>query len=356
MDALTSNIEQREMALHAINSQFTTQAKQMVAQIQTLEEQNAKLQEKSKEVEAVSKQNAKLQERVKKLAQEKENLSKKRKEDEEKRTQTEREAADAMDSLQAKDVRQKLNDPELHVSREEVTPLRSEERKPEMSPPNTTQVSQLEQTVSSLEKDRSRLHHDLQQCLFEIHRRDQYIQQVAHKARDTLCSRWSRTKPLCPLSSAPVSQSHQQEALFTEVAPGAPQERSRETETAAQLTDRLQELEQNLSEERTRREAAEEALISAEDRLKLLQTREVPRDFSIDMEPDEEWDAVSLDPSQPLISRKVRGSALLCRQWLRGRSLYFSRILRSRTRAPYLFMGYLLTLHVLLLLCLTGAL
>ncbi|XP_055076961.1 golgin subfamily B member 1-like [Periophthalmus magnuspinnatus] len=356
MDALTSNIEQREMALHAINNQYASQAKhttQLVAQIQMLEEQNARLQDKAKEIEVVSKENAKLQERVRKLAQEREDLLIKREQVEESKALKEQESSNAMErlttekeSLQVKDARRKINDTEtgVHIAREEMTPLRSEQGKPDMPLPTTSQMSQMEQTVSGLEKERTRLHQDLQQCLFEIHRRDQYIQQVANKLQQVEQEKAS----LC-------AQLRQQGALYTEVAPGAPQERNSEAE-AAQLSDRLQELEQSLSEERSRREAAEEALCAAEDRAKLLQSRETQRDFSIDMEPEEEWDAVSLDPNQPLLTRKVRGSLLSCRQWLRGRSLYFSRVLRSRSRAPYLFMGYLLTLHVLLLMCLTGAL
>ncbi|XP_055010852.1 golgin subfamily B member 1-like isoform X3 [Boleophthalmus pectinirostris] len=345
MDALTGNIEQREMALHAINNQYAAQAKhaaQLVAQIQILEEQN------TKEKEAFGKENAKLQDRVRKLVQEKEELLTKRKEAEESKTQKERESSDAVkrltaenETLQAKEARRKINDPEtgVHISREEMTPLRSEPRKPDTPPPTTTRLSQMEQTVTGLEKERARLHQDLQQCLFEIHRRDQYIQQVASKLQQVEQEKASL-----------YTQLQQQGAPYTEVAPGAPQERSSE----AELLERLQELERSLCEERSRRETAEEALSAADERTKLLQSREAQRDFTIDLEPDE--DAVSLDPNQPLLTRKVRGSLLSCRRWLRGRGLYFSRLLRSRSRAPYLFVGYLLLVHVLLLLCLSGAL
>ncbi|KAJ0056813.1 hypothetical protein NL108_018108, partial [Boleophthalmus pectinirostris] len=98
MDALTGNIEQREMALHAINNQYAAQAKhaaQLVAQIQILEEQN------TKEKEAFGKENAKLQDRVRKLVQEKEELLTKRKEAEESKTQKERESSDAVKRLTA---------------------------------------------------------------------------------------------------------------------------------------------------------------------------------------------------------------------------------------------------------------
>lgn len=53
---------------------------------------------------------------------------------------------------------------------------------------------------------------------------------------------------------------------------------------------------------------------------------------------------------------QVKGGMLACRRWLRGRSLYCSKLLTSRARSRYLFLGYLLILHVAVLMCLTGAL
>lgn len=53
---------------------------------------------------------------------------------------------------------------------------------------------------------------------------------------------------------------------------------------------------------------------------------------------------------------QVKGGVVACRRWLRGRSLYFSRLLTSRARSRYFFLAYLLTIHVLVLMCLTGAL
>lgn len=115
-------------------------------------------------------------------------------------------------------------------------------------------------------------------------------------------------------------------------------------------------------------------------------SRVTQSDLSIDMETEEDWDALSFDPNQPLITRKVnhhicspfqyhvwkhftviirfslwlpfqvKGGVATCRRWLRGRSLYFSRLLTSRARSRHIFLAYLLTLHVLVLMCLTGAL
>lgn len=52
----------------------------------------------------------------------------------------------------------------------------------------------------------------------------------------------------------------------------------------------------------------------------------------------------------------MSGGVLACRRWLRGRSLYFSRLLTGRARSRHLFLAYLLLVHVLVLLCLSGAL
>lgn len=84
MDVLTGNLEQREMALHAINRQYSSQAEhssQLLAEMQKLEEVNQRLQteitaakeEHQKLLTAVSSQNAHLKEEVgKSLAEKKE--------------------------------------------------------------------------------------------------------------------------------------------------------------------------------------------------------------------------------------------------------------------------------------------
>lgn len=85
MTALTENLEQREMALHAINSQFTAQAKhasQLVSEIQTLQEQNKSLadeisllkEEHQKRLSTLVNDNTHLHQEVRKLFAEKEEL------------------------------------------------------------------------------------------------------------------------------------------------------------------------------------------------------------------------------------------------------------------------------------------
>uniref|UniRef100_A0A3Q2Z2E6 Golgin subfamily B member 1-like n=1 Tax=Hippocampus comes TaxID=109280 RepID=A0A3Q2Z2E6_HIPCM len=85
MNALTENLEQREMSLHAINNQYTAQAKHtshLISEIQKLDLQNKKLHEEinlAKEehqssLTAVSNENARLIEDIRKHLAEKEEL------------------------------------------------------------------------------------------------------------------------------------------------------------------------------------------------------------------------------------------------------------------------------------------
>ncbi|XP_068438323.1 golgin subfamily B member 1-like isoform X2 [Clinocottus analis] len=224
------------------------------------------------------------------------------------------------------------------------------------------------EAVRRLEAEKLRLHGDLQRCLMEIQQRDQYYQQLNLKMQQAVEEKGAAAAQLRAISQTLrdsedrchwlEDQVQTQGSVFAEDAPGAPQERSSDAAAAEPaentlLRERLFELEQILTAERTRRETAEEALRLTEDAKSAC--RDPARDFSIEMEAEEEWQ-LSLDPGQPLLSRKVKGGAAACRRWLRGRSLYFSRLLTGRARSRYFFLFYLFTLHLLLLMCLTGAL
>lgn len=223
--------------------------------------------------------------------------------------------------------------------------------------------------VSRWEAERSQLHGSLQRCVYEIQQRDQYLLQLNTKLQQAVEEKGTVSAQLRAVSQTLRDtqdrchwlegqiQNQAQESVYAEVAPGAPQERSSESmmsdpTEALQLRERLLELEQSLAEERARRE-------TAEDRAKRAgsgSSRDAHRDFSIEMETEEEWDALTLNPNQPLITQKVKGGVVLCRRWLRGRSLYFSRLLTSRARSRYVFLAYLFTIHMLVFMCLTGAL
>ncbi|XP_068584838.1 golgin subfamily B member 1 [Cebidichthys violaceus] len=284
--------------------------------------------------------------------------------------QSEKEGPEAMQKMEEL---QHRVPPEREISSQQQgsTVLRSEAERKDTLPVKESVVlagrSGADEAVSRLEAERIRLHGDLQRCLYEIQQRDQYSQQLNLKLHQAVEENGAAAAQLRAVSQTLRDaqdrchwlehQVQSQGSVFAEVAPGAPQERSNdstmaETAEASQLRERLLELEQSLTEERTRRETVEEALRLTEDGAKSVGSR----DFSIEMETEEEWEALSLDPNQPLITRKVKGGAVACRRWLRGRSLYFSRLLTSRARSRYFFLGYLLTIHLLVFMCLTGAL
>ncbi|XP_055769950.1 golgin subfamily B member 1-like isoform X3 [Salvelinus fontinalis] len=245
-------------------------------------------------------------------------------------------------------------------------------------------------SLTQLQAERTQLQSHLQRCLYEIQQRDLHCQQLNAKLQQVVEEKGGVSAQLRAVSQtlrdtqnrcywlenqALPNQHHQglakQVAVSVEVAPGAPQERSSavvdmEALEAGELRTRLVEVEQSvvqlsesLAEERTRREAAEEALGLAEDRAKSVDSspsRTTQRDFSIQLDTEEEWEALILNPNEPLFTRKVKGGMLACRRWIRGRSLYCSKLLTSRARSRYLFLGYLLILHVAVLMCLTGVL
>ncbi|XP_042323426.1 golgin subfamily B member 1 isoform X2 [Sceloporus undulatus] len=154
-------------------------------------------------------------------------------------------------------------------------------------------------------------------------------------------------------------------SLLTDAAPGAPQEKSehpRESYTPelqelqmrlseaqqqqSNAKEGLMQLEELLQEEQDRRLAAEEAYAAAQDHIRRLESAEWTHalDTSIDIPPSPEH-AMLVGPADGSFS-KIRGSTGLRRVL---RSLFC-----SRRRLPLLATVYLLTVHILLLLCFTG--
>ncbi|XP_028442318.1 LOW QUALITY PROTEIN: golgin subfamily B member 1 [Perca flavescens] len=361
MNALTENLEQREMALHAINSQYTSQAKrasQLVSEMQKLEQQNNRLNEEislSKEenqklLTAARNENARLQEEVRKHLAEREELERRHHQIQssqgELQVQMEQQSSSMnaimektmseKESLQAKEARQKMGElqqtvkkmqtnrlpPEKEIIRyqEETADLRSDTERKDTLPVKETVVlagqSGMDEVVSRLEAERIQLHGDLQRCMYEIQQRDQYLQQLNLKLQQEVEEKGAVAAQLRAVSQTlrdtqnrchwleTQVQGQSQGSVYAEVAPGAPQERSINSMTAgtaeaSQLQERLLELEQSLTDERARRETAEEALRLAEDRAKSVESslsRDSQRDFSIEMEAE---DAVGNSQSQP---------------------------------------------------------
>ncbi|XP_049574535.1 golgin subfamily B member 1 isoform X2 [Syngnathus scovelli] len=237
---------------------------------------------------------------------------------------------------------------------------------------NPVSQKEMEEAVSRLEAERVQLHRELQLCLYDIQQRDQYFEQLNSKLQQAMEEKGAVTAHLSAMSQTLSdtqnrcrwleSQGQTQGAVEAQVAPGGPQEKNStvvaQTIEVDQLRERLLEVERSLADERYRRETAEEALHLAEASTKSSSlSQDLRRDFSsIEMEADDEWEAVSLNPNQPLITRKMKGGMVACRRWFRGRGLYFSRLLMSRARSRYFFLAYLVAIHVLVLMCLTGAL
>ncbi|XP_048825630.1 GRIP and coiled-coil domain-containing protein 2-like [Brienomyrus brachyistius] len=249
---------------------------------------------------------------------------------------------------------------------------------------------------------RRQLESDLQRCLQEIHQRDLRFQQVNAQLLQTVEEKMGLASQLKTMSQTLrdtqlnlgdlqnrcywlesqiqtfPGQGHAHGAVAPEVPPGAPQERSitevaMDTPQASELRSRLVEVEQqlvstqhdltqlaeSLTEERARRQVAEEALGLAEERVKSMNasiSRTSQGEFTIHLESDDEREALIIDPSENVVTRKMKGGVLSCKRWLRGRSLYCSKLLTSRAKSRYLFLAYLLTLHVIVFMCFTGTL
>lgn len=201
--------------------------------------------------------------------------------------------------------------------------------------------------VKQLLAEKSQLQNEMQRCLQEMHQRDQCFQMNARGE------------------------------MRAEVPPGAPQERASviveiDNMELNDLRKRLVEIElhyessqrevsqlaEKLEEERTRREAAEEALLAEQqdERHGENGLRHVAREYeyAVQMESEDEREALIIDPREHIVVRKVKGGALSVRRWLRGRSIYCSKLLTSRAKSRYFFLTYLLTLHIVVFMCLSG--
>ncbi|NXH46383.1 GOGB1 protein, partial [Dicaeum eximium] len=242
---------------------------------------------------------------------------------------------------------------------------------------------------SSLETEMKHLQAQLSDSLKELHQKELRIQQLNSKLSQVFEEKNALSLQLRG-SSRSICENHQRysevlnrclvlerqlqelqaadksmELFATDAAPGAPQEKNEPqrgtyTPELQELQLRLSEtehlhsstkqdmkyLEEQLEEERDRRLAAEEALFAAQDQIRRLQSSEWAPSLSasIDMAPGHEQ-ALLIDSMDNNSSRTQ--STLGLRRLLRS-------LFRSRTRLPLLVAMYLLALHVLLFLCLTG--
>ncbi|XP_028812550.1 golgin subfamily B member 1 isoform X2 [Denticeps clupeoides] len=461
--ALTENLEQREMALHAINSQYSAQVKHaehLLLEVEKLTEQNRRLQEefrlteddlkmklnteaseKEAFAEVAVKDKAELEKKYKNLIQKMEDqfqaqiqqqtcnmsetLKKMELEKEHLHAQLKETVSLKAENAELKDLRLKCDDQqralhqtqayrlqcekdftsykaELAELRAEKSILLSEQRtwkSIQSSYPAKESVALLGKTDCS--EHLAQPQRDLQSCVQEIHQREALLEQLNARLQQAVDEKNGVSSQLKAVSQTlresqlnlnelqnrcywlerqvQIQQAPTQRgSVSAEVAPGAPQEKSSsvvdiETTETQELRNRLSiaecqlassqqivsQLNDRLEDERARRLAAEEALGFTEERVKSMDatsSRSSLRDFSIQLETEDEWEALILDPNQHVLMRKVKGGVLSCKRWLRGRSLYCSKLLTTRAKSRYLFLSYLLILHVLVFMCLSGVL
>uniref|UniRef100_W5NEI0 Golgin B1 n=1 Tax=Lepisosteus oculatus TaxID=7918 RepID=W5NEI0_LEPOC len=174
-----------------------------------------------------------------------------------------------------------------------------------------------------------------QQFLVALSDKEQQIRDLSALLQDVRSSGPTHVRPK-------VTEEQYQREGSPEIdsAPGAPQERNL-TDSKGSGMD-IKELLHRLEEERERRQALEEELGAAEERLKRSTVSEWMSQQ--DVEPLEH--AVLIEPPEGAVTKMRSGGPGLCRTL---RSLFC-----SRQRTPLLATLYLLTVHVLLVLCMGG--
>ncbi|KAM9327836.1 golgin subfamily B member 1 [Pholidichthys leucotaenia] len=172
-----------------------------------------------------------------------------------------------------------------------------------------------------------------QQTLATLSERDQQLRQLSAMLEEARAHK-------------PKVQQEQYQREGTEEllsAPGAPQERSSLTNSHTNIAE-VRELQRRLDEETQQRMAIEEQLMVTQDRLKCVSQSQAK--WYSAQEGDHSETAVFIEPPEGAVTRTHRGGPGLM------------RMLRvafcSRQRTPLLLSLYLLTVHVLLLLCLGG--
>ncbi|KAG8125922.1 hypothetical protein E2320_021130 [Naja naja] len=220
--------------------------------------------------------------------------------------------------------------------------------------------------VKHLLAERTHLQSELQRCFQELHQRELKFQQINSKVMQSV-----QENAVLSAQLKMVSQTLQDNQLryndlqnrylqlerdyqvqVASAQDNTQGQRNSEQQTIIRLTERL-------SEERNRRKVAEDALGLSEEQIKRLEMityRSSPRDYAVQMESDEEREALVINPNEHIVMQKVKGGAHSVRRWIRGRSIFCSKLLTSRAKSRYLFLGYLVMLHLLVVLCLTGIL
>ncbi|XP_060932288.1 golgin subfamily B member 1 [Limanda limanda] len=174
-------------------------------------------------------------------------------------------------------------------------------------------------------------------------------EQLKHQTLATLSERDHQLRQLTAMleeartHSPKLQQEHyQREGSEKEDSPpGAPQERSSQLDIQPYMAE-VKDLQRRLDEETQQRVAAEEQLMATQDGLK----RHSPAQWHTDLEGQHSETAVFIEPPEGAVKRSRRGGP----GWKRMLRVAFC----ARQRTPLLISLYLLTVHVLLLMCLGG--
>ncbi|MBN3315803.1 GOGB1 protein, partial [Atractosteus spatula] len=223
----------------------------------------------------------------------------------------------------------------------------------EASPGADLSSEALASELRALQTESGQLKGHLNESLKELHLKELKIQQLNNKVFEEKRSvsaqlrgsaqRLNEAQSRCGALQRQLQELQDEKSKGSpeiDSAPGAPQERNLVDSKGSGMD--IKELLHRLEEERERRQALEEELGAAEERLKRSTVSEwMSRQ---DVEPLEH--AVLIEPPEGAVTKMRSGGPGLCRTL---RSLFC-----SRQRTPLLATLYLLMVHVLLLLCMGG--
>lgn len=199
-------------------------------------------------------------------------------------------------------------------------------------------ITELENVVQNSKQEMNSLHLERMDLMAQA---DQLKQQTLATLTERDQQLRHLTAMLEEVQNQRPQEEHYQRQTTEDGAPGAPQQKTDSLESHAYLEE-VKELQQRLDEEIQQRVVAEERLQATQDQL----DRHNQIRWNSAMEVDSSETAVFIEPPEGAVTRTRRVGP----GFLRMVRMAFC----SRQRTPLLFSLYLLTVHVLLLLCLGG--
>lgn len=271
----------------------------------------------------------------------------------------------AMSSLQEDHVRLQdtLKAPRKEIERALGSPSQTETKI------SSNEASNSAEELQRVQTEVQHLHTQLSETLAQVHHKELRIQQLNSKLSQIYEEKNNLSVQLrgsnqhvrdasnrCSSLERQLQELQQNlEALPSDTAPGAPQEKKEpQTETDQQLLvlqERYSELKQQNTEQEQVRSVLEQQLREERQR---SECRIQELEENVNQLRSHDWSA-SQDPAPHELSLLIETHGTTS---VKTRSSSLRRFLRflfcSRTKAPLLFSVYLLLIHVLLLLCFTG--